>query len=150
MPNAHSVDGLNCAMRGWQGLLRRRPGQNVSHSFQREGNVLAGVGVGESEMSFAVFPETRAGEAGYAGFFEERVRQGLGRISGVGDAWEGVERAFRGGALDAGEGVESGQDLVSADPELGEHAFDAILRACDGGEPGLLGDGAGAGVGVGL
>ena len=71
------------------------------HVLEGEGDIFAGVSVGEAEVAFAVPAESGACEAGDAGFFEEQVGEGVCGIAGVRDTWEGVEGASGGDAIDA-------------------------------------------------
>ncbi len=97
-------------------------------------------------MSLAVAAESRAGEGCDPGLVEEQIRQHVRGMSGSGDTREGVEGPLGRYALDAGELVQAGHYKVPTGAELGEHALDGILRPAQGGEPGVLGGGAGTGV----
>src|SRR5918997_702920 len=83
---------------------------DLAHPFECQDDVLARVGVGEAQVALTVPAKARAGEAGDAGFLHEQVGQRPGGEAGARDARERVEGARGDGALEAGGGVEPGDD----------------------------------------
>src|SRR5215203_4925606 len=130
--------------------LSARTRQNLAHPLERFADVLAGVGVGEAQVTLPVAAERRAGEAGDACFVEEYIGQLIRLVAGLCDAREGVECSLGRYAFDAWELVEAGYDQVSARPELSKHTPHCVLRPLERRETGVLRGRAGARVGVDL
>src|SRR5918997_4229293 len=118
--------------------ISQLPREDLSHPLERFADVLAGVGVREAQMAFAVAAECRTGEARHACLVEEKVGESVSRKSGLGDAREGVESPLGCYAFDARELVEAAHDQVPARPELGEHAPHCVLGTLEGRESGVL------------
>src|SRR5208283_3227089 len=123
---------------GFCRVLDRLSAQLRPDGPECEPDVLDRVRVGEPQETLAPVAETGAGQGRHPGLLQQPGLQ-IGRgLAGLGDVREGVERALRLEAADAGNVVEAGHDDVPAAPELGHHLIDRIPRALQGGNRGVL------------
>src|SRR5215469_7153609 len=83
-----------CDSATWATLRLKVLPRPALDAVQRLIQVLHGIGDAEAQIAFAVGAEGGAGQAGYAGLFQQRIGHFLRGPAGLADAGEGVEGAF--------------------------------------------------------